>query len=131
MRAASRARARSSRAAWTAERSSCRFSTAGSSGAGLARNLSNAVFLALAAEARRSPKPGSLKLMSVDLVLRVLGASTHTEASKIEKPPRGAASACGSKSHHAIGNLRGLDVVDGDLARATVLGGVERHLLAF
>jgi hypothetical protein len=69
--------------------------------------------------------------MSVDLVLRVLGASTHTEASKIEKPPRGAASARGSTSHHAIGNLRSLDVVDGDLARAAVLGGVERHLLAF
>src|SRR5215211_4739906 len=62
--------------------------TAGSSAAGLARNRSRAAFLAAVAEARRVSKPGSLKLISVDLVLRVCEAPANAPAGKKEAAPR-------------------------------------------
>src|SRR5215210_4291398 len=105
--------------------------TAGASAAGLARNRSRAAFLAAVAEARRVSKPGSLKLISVHLVRRVCEAPANAPADIKEAAPRQGGFATVAKATAPSRFLSALDVVDGDLAGAAVLGGVESHLLAF
>src|SRR5829696_5897057 len=69
----------------------------------------------------------------VDLRKYMLSSSLPPGGGSLEmkKPPVKAASRTGPKPRPCRLRLRGLDVVDGNLAGAAVLGGVEGHLLAF